>query len=346
MSTPKFSIVIPIYNAEQEIESLLNNLMAIRYENYEVILVNDGSIDSSRTLIEKKIWFDSRYKLFNKENEGPGPARNYGISKADGQYLLFFDSDDRPSKSILEDYDNIIRNNSSIDLIISSFTFDTLNKGKLVSTKSFLIDEYLYLGQDEFKNAIYDLMNKQFMYVVWNKCYRREIIVKNDLKFKSYRSCEDRIFNLEYFKYCEIVKLNSLVEYSYHFDGTKGITNSYYENKFDTFKDFYVLANKVTEYKDEKGMASLLLKGTLSVLFSILKTNKINRNQKKEEISGILNDQSFLQAKKIAETGTVAKKITKLLFNCPKVILIPALKLGAILEDRAPNLVTILKKRY
>ncbi|MBU5582460.1 glycosyltransferase family 2 protein, partial [Enterococcus sp. S181_ASV_20] len=268
--------------------------------------------DSTRTIIEQMIDCDDRYILFNKKNEGPGPARNYGIAKSQGKYLLFFDSDDHPSTNILKDYDKILKENESIDLIISSFTFDTVRNGKVISKKEFLISDRQFFSHSEFQEAIYDLMSNQFMYVVWNKCYRRDIIIKNTILFKNYRSCEDRIFNLEYFKFCNSVKLNPLIEYSYNFDGTRGITNRYSEKKFDTFKDFYLLANDVTDNQNNSGMSSLLLKGTLSVLFSILKTKEIDRVKKKKEISSILNDDLILQAKKLAETDTSTKKITKI----------------------------------
>lgn len=346
MVDPKFSIIVPIYNAEDSIEKLLKDLLRLNYDDYEVLLINDGSTDNTKTIVERAIGCDDRYVLFNKKNEGPGPARNYGINKAQGKYLLFFDSDDCPSANVLKDYDNILKKDDSIDLVISSFTFDTVKNGKVISKKEFLINDHQFFSHSEFQEAIYDLMSNQFMYVVWNKCYRRDIIIDNVILFKNYRSCEDRIFNLEYFKYCNSVKLNPLIEYSYHFDGTRGITNKYSEKKFDTFKDFYLLANTVTDNQDKSGMASLLLKGTLSVLFSILKTKEIDRIKKKKEISLILNDDLILQAKKLAETDTSTKKLTKILFNSPRFVLLPLLRLGAIIEDCAPNVVTNLKKKY
>ena len=69
---------------------------------------------------------------------------------------------------------------------------------------------------------MYQLMNEQLMYVVWNKCYRSDILKNNQILFKTYNSCEDRIFNLHYYEYCHQVIMNPKVEYIYEFEGGKG----------------------------------------------------------------------------------------------------------------------------
>ena len=95
--------------------------------------------------------------------------------------------------------------------------------------------------------------------------------MEKQILFKNYSSCEDRIFNLNYYEHCQQVILNPRIEYIYHFEGGKGITNQYKPNKFETFKEFYELANVVTSDKDKPGMASLLLKGTTSVIFLFMR---------------------------------------------------------------------------
>lgn len=90
----KISIIIPVYNLEQYIGKLLYSIQAQDYEDYEVILVNDGSTDRSVEVIKEIICADERFHLINQENQGPGAARNTGINVARGEYILFFDGDD------------------------------------------------------------------------------------------------------------------------------------------------------------------------------------------------------------------------------------------------------------
>lgn len=346
MSTPKFSIIIPVYNAEMTITKTIEVLKELDDLPFEVLLINDGSRDNTEKTIKDSIGDDERFLLFTKKNEGPGLARNYGIEHAKGDYLLFFDADDFPEKTILKDYSTVISDNLELDLVISSFTFRTLNQEKIVDEKKYLVDEYIYSSNKEFLADMYELMSKQLMYVVWNKCYRRDIIINHNIRFKNYRSCEDRIFNLDYYKYCSLVVMNPKVEYIYEFDGGQGITNQYNEDKFATFKEFYERGNAITNNENKEGMAALLLKGTTSVIFSILETEEINRKQKKIEINSILNDASIIEARKSAVTDTTAKKITKLLFNMPKPILMLVLSTGSFVESKLPRVMALLKRKY
>ncbi|MBU5368239.1 MULTISPECIES: glycosyltransferase family 2 protein [Enterococcus] len=346
MSEPQFSIIIPIYNAEMTIARTISVLKKIGNENFEVLLVNDGSTDSTEKVVKDSVENDSRFQLLNKKNEGPGLARNLGIEQAKGDYLLFFDADDFPKETILDDYIAIISSNHQVDLIISSFTFKTLDRGRLADEKNFLVDECMYERNEEFLLDMYELMNKQLMYVVWNKCYRRDIILGNEIRFKNYRSCEDRLFNLDYYKHCSKIVMNPKIEYVYEFEGGLGITNQYNKDKFATFKEFYLQSNTITNYDNKEGMAALLLKGTTSVIFSILETKKISKKQKKNEIATILNDSSIVEARKIATNDTFAKKITKLLFNMPKPIFILVLNTGAFVETKMPGLMAFLKRKY
>lgn len=346
MLAPKFSIIIPVYNAEKTITKMINGLKKIEKNNFEVLLVNDGSIDQTEKVIAKSIKNDQRFLLFNKKNEGPGIARNYGIEHAKGDYLLFFDADDLPVITVLDDYTTIIDENPKLDLIISSFTFRTLNQEKVVDEKNYLIDDYSYNSNKEFLADMYELMNKQMMYVVWNKCYRRNIILTNNIRFKNYRSCEDRIFNLDYYKHCSEVVMNPKVEYVYEFEGGQGVTNQYNENKFATFKEFYERSNAITSDENKAGMAALLLKGTTSVMFSILETQKIDKKQKKKEIEMILRDKKVIEAKRIAAVDTPVKRITKLLFNMPSPLFITVLTMGTLVETKLPGIMALLKRKY
>lgn len=346
MNNPKFSIIVPVYNAEATIGRTIRTLKELDYEEYEVVLINDGSTDRTQEIVQELIEGDKRFELITTTNQGPGLARNEGIRQSNGEYLLFFDADDTPVKTILSDYAQLLKKNPKADLVVSSFIFRTMDEGKIVSEKENLVTEYHYLTHEEFMKDMYPLMNKQLMYVVWNKCYRSDIFKNNHILFKTYNSCEDRIFNLQYYEYCHQVIMNAKVEYIYEFEGGKGITNQYRPNKFETFKEFYLLANTVTNDTNKAGMAALFLKGSMSVILSILETETRTTSQKKSEIEHIFSDASVIEAAKIANTDTIIKKVTKLFFQLPKGLAYFSIKAIASLHKTSPRLIALLKRNY
>ena len=91
---PFFSIVVPMYNCEKYIEECLLSICRQKYNNYEVIVINDGSTDNSAMIVEQLSMNDKRIKLFYQKNAGVASARNKGISKSRGSYIIFLDGDD------------------------------------------------------------------------------------------------------------------------------------------------------------------------------------------------------------------------------------------------------------
>lgn len=101
---PIISIIIPVYNVENYLEACLDSILDQTFESYELLLIDDGSTDGSAAIAQKYV--DRRpdkVRLFSKENAGPGPARNLGIQKAKGKYILFIDSDDYVNNTMLEE---------------------------------------------------------------------------------------------------------------------------------------------------------------------------------------------------------------------------------------------------
>ena len=113
----KFSIIVPVYNVEKYLEDCLDSILKQTYDDFEVIVVNDGSTDNSQKVIDNYAKRDNRIKAFKKKNGGVSDARNYGISKAKGEYFIFVDSDDTINDKLLEKLDKEIKKYDEIDLI-------------------------------------------------------------------------------------------------------------------------------------------------------------------------------------------------------------------------------------
>lgn len=92
------SVIIPVYNAEKYIERCINSVVAQTYNNWEMIVINDGSTDNTENIIREKAKADNRIQIYSQNNQGAGIARNNGISKATGEYIVFLDADDYVNK--------------------------------------------------------------------------------------------------------------------------------------------------------------------------------------------------------------------------------------------------------
>ena len=103
----KFSIIVPVYNVEKYLEKCLESILNQTFKDFEAIIVNDGSTDNSQEIIDKYVNKDQKiFKSFKKENGGLSDARNFGIERAKGEYIVFLDSDDYIDENLLNTLNN------------------------------------------------------------------------------------------------------------------------------------------------------------------------------------------------------------------------------------------------
>ena len=121
MTHPKISIIIPIYNSEKYIYNCIDSIINQSYQDFELILVNDGSSDRSGIICEEFSQKDNRIKIYHKENGGAASARKYGVEKAKGEWILFSDSDDLMPEGAIEDL--ISKDNGNCELILGTILY-------------------------------------------------------------------------------------------------------------------------------------------------------------------------------------------------------------------------------
>ncbi len=171
----KVSIIIPAYNAEKYIFRSLHSALNQTLQDLEVVVINDGSTDRTRAIVEDIATKDSRVKVLNIENSGVSNARNIGINNSQGEYIQFLDSDDwiEPNMS-LDMYSFAV--NKKCDIVVSNLYRDD-DSGNLVIWKDLKTDIYLYSKDDYLK----ELFSNRAYHSVWNKIYKKEIF--NDISF-------------------------------------------------------------------------------------------------------------------------------------------------------------------
>lgn len=176
----KLSIIVPVYGVEKYIECCISSLLIPSCEEYEIVIVNDGTKDSSIDIV-RKMFKDPRIRIIEQENAGPSAARNNGIQNSKGEYIWFFDSDDwAESQHILP----IIKELEDIDALYIPYYFKNYdNDGKEIIE-----------GKKSFMTSGKDLACSDTPqcppYYIWKK----DILVKNELYFKEGILHEDALF--------------------------------------------------------------------------------------------------------------------------------------------------------
>ena len=213
---PTVSIIVPVYNAEATISRCIESIINQEYRDFELLLIDDGSTDSSGTICDRYAAEDSRIRLIHKENTGVSETRNMALDLACGTYLQFLDSDDwitpNATRLFVEEAERY-----HCDMVISDFYRVV---GKRVAHKGD-IDDDCVLTQEEF--SAHMLQNPADFYygVLWNKLYRHDIVEKYHLRMNPQISwCEDFMFNLEYIRHAEV--FYALQVPVYYYVKTKG----------------------------------------------------------------------------------------------------------------------------
>ena len=175
----KFSILVPVYNVEKYLNQCVESLLNQTYKDeYEIILVDDGSTDSSGLICDKyQKNTPDKIKVIHKKNEGLVSARQAGIEIANGEFSLFVDSDDFVEANLLETVNNCIERNNKPDMVIYSFRYYT--NGKTIERKNTLSENELVFSNDN-KTILYEaLISTTFINSLWTKALKTEIL-KND----------------------------------------------------------------------------------------------------------------------------------------------------------------------
>ena len=222
MSGPIVSIIVPVYNAEKTIQRCVESILGQDFQDFELLLIDDGSQDTSGELCDAFARQDARVRVFHKENGGVSAARNLGLSQAQGVYLQFLDSDDW----ITADATTMLVRTAReyrCDLVISDFYRVV---GDRVSHKGD-IQEDAVLSREEYAAHMMERPADFYYGVLWNKLYRREIVERHHLRMNPEISwCEDFMFNLEYIRYAE--RFYALQVPIYYYVKTKGSLASQY----------------------------------------------------------------------------------------------------------------------
>ena len=217
------SVVIPIYNAEKTIAKCIDSILCQTYQDFEILLINDGSLDNSEEVCLKYVEKDKRVHYIKKENGGVSTARNRGIDEAKGEYISFIDSDDWIEPDTLQVLLNsAIASNADVVIPRSRMVFCDAqgNFDKYVYNE----DDYdLVVTKDTIRDEFEHLRESWALYSTCGRLYSKKHLDKYNIRFdKDIKVLEDLCFNLDFIKQAKTISHISNVVYNFLVLGIEG----------------------------------------------------------------------------------------------------------------------------
>ncbi|SFS97757.1 glycosyltransferase family 2 protein [Sphingobacterium wenxiniae] len=299
------SVIIPIYNVEAYLRECLDAVINQSYTNLEIILINDGSTDSSSLICEEYAKVDHRIVIINQENAGPSAARNSGLEKSTGAYIAFIDSDDAVHSDLFTVLYNKIEH---ADIAVCDYLrFE--DKIPITVTAPMNVDtvEIKKCSGREMNLSLFDNKVNLLAIVVWAKLYRRQLW--ETVRYPVGRLHEDEAVIHKIYAQANNVHIVALKLFFYR-DREGSITNS---KALKSVLDSYEAFKGRAAFFAEKGDAELMGKSYNAQMATLLRLEISNQDPLlvSLSISDILKEDLYYRVK----LGLVCKKIFPAFYN-------------------------------
>lgn len=242
--TMKFSIIVAVYNIEGYIDQCIESLVGQSYKDLEIILVDDGSTDSSSVKLDEWMVRDCRIRVIHKKNGGLSSARNAGLEIVTGDYVLFVDGDDWLDVDILQKINVFLKEKNNVDILCFSHVYYYNSHLQVVET--FEIDSSIYCGSEFFEHS-------RFRLQAWNKAYRVSFLNEMGLLFLEGRLHEDISFTIPLCMCAQRIAAISEVGYYYRQNREGSIMATVKERNVHDFANAVAFAYT---YLNERNMCS------------------------------------------------------------------------------------------
>ena len=327
----KYSVIIPVYNVEKYINRCLKSVISQNYDDLEIIVIDNGSTDRSGSICDSYANEYANISVYHIENHGVGSARNFGLSKARGEFIYFVDSDDYLVGNLFADFaDKLV---SDLDLVVfsyyNSFEEDLTEKSR---TEKSLPFKGSY-DKDGFIKIFKELFLSDMLYTVWNKIYRREFLLENNLSFEQYELGEDVRFNLDVYRNVNKIYLSQDSYYVYVIGRNGSAMSGYNPKRLQYQLQELKLVDKLLEdwHLDNSNLDNnVKARILMSNIYNITK-QKLPVNKKVKLVKEICKKQDI--ADFIKNDSSVLNPLIKLLLKCRMyVVLIYLKKMQMVLQ--------------
>lgn len=230
----KVTLIVPVYNSEKYIGKCLDSILNQTYENFEILVVNDGSKDNSQKIIEEyQTKYPDKIVAINQENKGVSKTRNESIKKANGDYIMFIDNDDFLDSDYIETFVTEAEK-GDYDAVLGGYRRPNEN-GKIVKE--------MKLKETEWA--------KLMIMAPWAKIYKKQYLIDNNIGFLSVNLGEDIYFNLKAMLVSDKIKIIPYIGYNWFFN-TSSVSNTTQKNIRQL--QVYELLNSCYDMVKEEGL--------------------------------------------------------------------------------------------
>lgn len=295
------SIIVPVYNTENYLEKCLYSLVNQTYKNIEIIIIDDGSPDNSMNIIQKFVLADNRVKVISQKNQGLSGARNTGMNNANGDYIMFIDSDDWIEIDTCEKAINASEKYNA-DVVFWPYIkeFSDLQKDNYLFDKTEIIWSEKNINQlsrrmvglvgDELTNP----QSIDNLVTAWGKLYKKSVI--GDIRFTDTKiiGTEDALFNIEVF-----LGINSAVYIPdllshYRKDNESSLTHNYKKKLVSRWREMYSRIKFLLDRNDMSreyydALKNRICFGLIGLGINLAEDKKMSFKEKKKEIYNILS---------------------------------------------------------
>ena len=323
----KISVIMPIYNVEEYLPKAVDSILKQTLVDFELFLVDDGSIDDSGKICDKYASQDSRVKVIHQVNSGAHNARNNALKLASGEYVCFFDSDDYIDSNMLEDLYNLAEKYSS-DIVISGFYINTY-----YNSNDYIVLDYIpyttnkleienFNNKNDFRVNSYLNFDRNMFYPPWNKLYRLSYIKNSNITFPiTYR--DDFPFVLNVIK--DVANVTYTKKQYYHFirKRSDSETQKYVANLYEKREEEHNEMLSIFKYwglGDDKNSNEMIsrryIDRIIECLVNLFNTQcSLDKKSKLDLISQYISTDNFANCIKEARPKKLYLKLIYLVLN-------------------------------
>lgn len=287
----KFSVVVPVYNVEKYLSECIESILAQSFHNYEIILVNDGSTDSSLIICKEYAVANNKILIIDKENGGLSDARNMGIKESSGEYIVFVDSDDYIEVDALKNFNIDLEKSHNPDVLISQMK-KVYEKSEIrYMDKSIPIELMKKGNKNEVINWMFTKSNNLWPSVRY--IIKRDLIINHKLKFPYGFLHEDVDWTSKLFLYATTFTFSEYYWYNHRIRREGSITTT--KNSKRTLDVISLVQKNIRDdgfNKIEEDLKNKIFKRLVSSLFTTLGDCKYyNLEDKKKVINSLYENQ-------------------------------------------------------
>lgn len=296
MSTPDISIIVPVYNTEPYLKKCIESIINQSFKNIEIILVDDGSTDNSINILSSYAAMDNRVFLIFEKNQGVSAARNVGMRRAKGEYIMFVDADDWIEIDTCEKAFCAAKSFSA-DIVIWTYIREYPFHSR--ETEQFCIKKHTWRGTEK-NDVFYQLIGPHGtkikhpeqidnQSVVWNKMYKKDKTIRKEFVDTKLIGTEDFLFNVYAFYYADVVTFIPDALYHYRRGNPRSLTHGYSKefkekwiNLFERVSGFIVQKGLSEDF--QKAMQNRICLSFIGLSMRIISANNLTEKEKRDEL--------------------------------------------------------------